>query len=399
MNSHIIKIPRLKQKNKLFNDLVDVKVNMSTIVNIVISFINNTQQFPKLSGFEKKEMVINAVKFLIKKKTDTIKDDIVVDDGTKSTVLSTCSIDQAILVNSITSSGITNIYIDTATLLNITNLINHQLFMSSLKIYKYTRSSSFLSTIKNYNNATSVILDKFETYRTPSNAQSNIVEPCICLATLQNLIITLEANTFTDHGSSKYGNNETLVAGMYSSPVATTHNGTLYLDAAGNPNAVFIFLSNGTHTISASASIVLQNSAQSTTVFWVTVSAITMGASCSLFGTFISKASITAANPLTFEGRLFSTNGEITLGGITASVPLGVSQIDVSELSDTLIYTSNGNISATSYTSNTLFKYDIFTTVGVINGFGAYDGTYPSLFPFFNPSCRRSSSAYLLAIL
>jgi hypothetical protein len=84
MNSHGLKIPRSKQKNKQFddinriipilllmdNDLVDVKVNLSTIVDIVISLIKNAQQFSKLSGVKKKEMVISALHFLIKKIPD-----------------------------------------------------------------------------------------------------------------------------------------------------------------------------------------------------------------------------------------------------------------------------------------------------------------------------------------
>jgi hypothetical protein len=288
---------------------------------------------------------------------------------------------------------VTKLYSDTATLLNTTNLDNHKLMMASWKEYSSTEDSyiytkpSLLSTIENDTNTTSVVLDNVGTYRASFNAQFNVGVSCDCAAELQNLVTTIEGKAFNNH-VTLYGNNEILVPGNYTYVGATSHNGILYLNGQGNADSVFIFYTTAAHSLGAGASIVLQNSAQASNVFWLCVGTLTIGAGCSIHGTYISKVAITATDPLSFVGRLFSTTAAVTLPNITASVPvqIGVPPIDIGYLANLLIYTPAGNISATSYTSNTLLKYQVKTTVGVITGFGIYNNTYPLSMPYYNVS-------------
>jgi hypothetical protein len=77
-------------------------------------------------------------------------------------------------------------------------------------------------------------------------------------------------------------------------------NPEVYLDAEGNPNAVFIFVAGSTLTTCAHSKIVLLNNAKAENVFWVLGTALTLGNDSIFMGTVLAGSAIT-----------INTNGKI----------------------------------------------------------------------------------------
>jgi hypothetical protein len=233
------------------------------------------------------------------------------------------------------------------------------------------------TVIQNSVDTTSVIVDNGD-YRATFHAQFDILDGlCECASDLLALVDDLETNTFTVHGAA-YGYSDVISPGLYSCAGATTHTGTLYIDADGDPDAVFVFLAAGAHAIAASASTILLNNAQACNIFWVVVGALSIGAGCTLRGTYIGKAAVAAGALFVLEGRLFTTGGAIALAAVTADVPLGVSQYNFRSLASYLFYSVAGAISTPSYTSTSGVTWSISTSLGIVSGFGApHDGTFP----------------------
>lgn len=99
--------------------------------------------------------------------------------------------------------------------------------------------------------------------------------------------------------------------------------GTLTLNAAGDPNAVFIFLMASSLTTASSSKVVLQNGAQACHVFWQVGSSATLGSYSSFVGNILALTSIDMGTYATVDGRLLAQNGAVTLDGydtITKSV-------------------------------------------------------------------------------
>ncbi len=142
----------------------------------------------------------------------------------------------------------------------------------------------------------------------------------------------LDTTTPTFHpSSSTLGGGDTLVPGVYAYGGAGTLNGNLYLDAGGNPNAVFIFQFPGLNTFdpTANSKVILINGAQACNVFWKVGGAfgsIAAGTNVTFRGTIVCNRAINLYSGDTLEGRALSTTGAITVsgtGGVVAFTPIG----------------------------------------------------------------------------
>ena len=142
----------------------------------------------------------------------------------------------------------------------------------------------------------------------------------------------LDTTTPTFHpSSSTIGGGDTLIAGVYAYTGAATLNGNLFLNAQGNPNAVFIFQFPGTNTFdpAANSKVILVNGAKACNVFWKVggaVGSIAAGTNVNIRGTIVSNGAINLYSGDTLEGRALSTIGAISVqgtGGIVAFTPIG----------------------------------------------------------------------------
>ncbi|MEU7430438.1 ice-binding family protein, partial [Streptomyces sioyaensis] len=114
----------------------------------------------------------------------------------------------------------------------------------------------------------------------------------------------------------------TLTPGVYNSLSGTFGlNGTLTLDAQGNPNAVFIFKTNTTLITGATGNVNLINQAKSANVFWQVGSSATLGIGSTLRGSILAFTSITATTGAIVDGRLLALGAAVTLDTNTITVP------------------------------------------------------------------------------
>jgi uncharacterized repeat protein (TIGR01451 family) len=151
----------------------------------------------------------------------------------------------------------------------------------------------------------------------------------------------------------------TQTPGVYDSAAGTFGiDGTLTLDAQGDPDAVFIFEAATTLTTGSASNVLLINGAQAANVFWVVGTSATLGASSALPGNILALASITATTGATIDGRALAVNGAVTLDTNT-----------ISDLAPALV------ISMTAGTSSTAPGDTVSYTVTIANtGPTAYTG-------------------------
>jgi Ice-binding-like len=102
--------------------------------------------------------------------------------------------------------------------------------------------------------------------------------------------------------------------------------GVLTLDAQGDPNAVFVFqMPASTLTLTAPCSVVLENGAQASNVFWQVGSSATIAGGCVVEGSILANTTITLAAGATVNGRALAgaitTTGAVTMSSNIATRP------------------------------------------------------------------------------
>jgi len=116
----------------------------------------------------------------------------------------------------------------------------------------------------------------------------------------------------------------TLTAGVYNDPSSLAITGTLVLNGQGNSNAVFVFQAGSTLTTASNATIILENGAQASNVFWQVGSSATLGTSTDFSGNILANTSVTLTTGATVLGSVLAENGAVTLDSNTitaAAVP------------------------------------------------------------------------------
>lgn len=110
----------------------------------------------------------------------------------------------------------------------------------------------------------------------------------------------------------------TLKPGVYDSADGTFQiTGTLTLDAEGDPDGVFIFLTSSTLITATDSNVSLLNSARFCRIFWKVGSSATLGTNSHFVGHIFALTSIAAQTGATIQGQLLARNGEVTLDSNT----------------------------------------------------------------------------------
>ncbi len=117
------------------------------------------------------------------------------------------------------------------------------------------------------------------------------------------------------------GNSQVLTPDVYCIGAATTINDTLFLDAKGDPNALFIIKINGALATSSHAQVVLINSASLCNVYWQVNGAFTLGDSAVFRGNVIGNGAISLNTGSALYGRGLTTAGAIKISTVTAELP------------------------------------------------------------------------------
>ncbi|WP_285507790.1 ice-binding family protein [Actinokineospora sp. NBRC 105648] len=114
---------------------------------------------------------------------------------------------------------------------------------------------------------------------------------------------------------------QTLVEGVYTASSSIGLTGTLTLDAAGDPDSVWIFQVGSTLTTASASAVALVNGAQACNVFWQVGSSATLGTNSSFTGTIMALTSITVTTGTAVAGRALARNGQVSLDNNVFTTP------------------------------------------------------------------------------
>jgi hypothetical protein len=136
------------------------------------------------------------------------------------------------------------------------------------------------------------------------------------LTTAYNSLAGLPCNT--DLTGQDLGG-QTLAPGVYCFSSSAQLTGTLFLDAGGDPNAVFIFQIASTLTTATNSSVVMINDAGACNVFWQIGSSATLGTGTVFAGNILAYASITLTTGVSMSGRALARTAAVTMDTDTVS--------------------------------------------------------------------------------
>lgn len=136
---------------------------------------------------------------------------------------------------------------------------------------------------------------------------------------------------------AQFGKNLVLTPHTYLLNAATVLTDSLYLNAQGNVNAVFVIKINGALSTGTYAKVKLINGAQSKNVYWTIEGAISINNYSVLRGTMISNnGALSATNTGVFiDGRILTTNGALSTSAssvIAFGIPSYCSTLSVDDL-------------------------------------------------------------------
>ncbi|HTL83054.1 MAG TPA: ice-binding family protein [Bacteroidia bacterium] len=123
---------------------------------------------------------------------------------------------------------------------------------------------------------------------------------------------------------AQFGNNLVLTPHSYLMNAACTFTDTLYLNAEGDPNAVFFIRINGALGTSTYSKVNLINGAQAMNVYWEVNGAVTINDYSVFNGTIIcNNGAVNLNTGATLNGRVLTTTGAINTAAITAIMTPG----------------------------------------------------------------------------
>jgi hypothetical protein len=114
---------------------------------------------------------------------------------------------------------------------------------------------------------------------------------------------------------------QTLVGGTYNRAGSLDFTGTLTLDGENDPSSVFIIQVGQDFTTATGAQVLLTRGAQACRVYWQIGNDAVVEVDTAFQGTILAGNDISAKTRATFQGRLLSNDGAVTLDTNTITVP------------------------------------------------------------------------------
>jgi len=121
---------------------------------------------------------------------------------------------------------------------------------------------------------------------------------------------------------AQFGGNLVLTPHVYVMNAATMLTDTLYLDARGNGNAVFVITVYGAFATTVGSKVKLINGTQAKNVFWTVDGAVSIGDNSLFKGTIIANnGAVSLKTGVKLDGRALSTTGTFTTTAVTVTMP------------------------------------------------------------------------------
>ena len=152
----------------------------------------------------------------------------------------------------------------------------------------------------------------------PDNATTMCKDDLLKLYNSLNLMTP----TVEIHNPAQFGHNLMITPQTYHSNAATILTDTLFINALGDPNAVFVIQISEAFTTTANSRVILLNNAQSKNVFWKIEGAITLNDNSVFRGiVVVNNGAIIIKASVLLDGAAFTTNGAISVASSTVISP------------------------------------------------------------------------------
>jgi hypothetical protein len=123
---------------------------------------------------------------------------------------------------------------------------------------------------------------------------------------------------------AQFGNSLVLTPHTYVMNAAATLTDSLYLNAEGNANAIFVIQINGALSTSVFSSVTLLHGAQANNVYWVVQGAVTINNNSTFCGNIVcNNGAISLGTGVNLDGRALTTAGIINTTAMTANNSFG----------------------------------------------------------------------------
>ena len=173
---------------------------------------------------------------------------------------------------------------------------------------------------------------------------------------------------------AQFGNNLVLTPHTYLMNSAAALTDSLYLNAEGNANAVFVIRINGALSTSVNSKVILLNGTQSKNVFWLVNGAVTVNGNSIFRGTILANNGAISLNTgVTLDGRALTTTGALNTSAISATLPVGscgstISPTITSQPSNQIVCEGNSAVFSVTATGTALTYQWRKGLVNLING-------------------------------
>jgi len=176
---------------------------------------------------------------------------------------------------------------------------------------------------------------------------------------------------------AQFGKNLVLTPHTYIMKAAATFTDSLYLNAQGNPDAVFVIKINGALTTSTYSKVILINGAQAKNVYWKIEGAVSINNYSVFCGTIIcNNGALGAINTgVVLNGKALLTTGALSTASITTTMPVSCTVTDVKSISfdnhQVLTVSPNPFSSFTTINlndaqDNTVYDLNIYNVLGKV---------------------------------
>ncbi|MET0931135.1 MAG: ice-binding family protein [Aeromicrobium sp.] len=161
---------------------------------------------------------------------------------------------------------------------------------------------------------------------TPSGVERGIADGQVATAKADLLVAygqAAGAQTPTTNLTGQIGN-RTITGGTYNQAGSLNFTGQLTLDGENDPNSVFIIQVGADFTTATGASVILTRGAQACHVYWQIGNDAVIEVDTAFKGNILAGNDISAKTRATFEGRLLTNTGAVTLDTNTITLPVCV---------------------------------------------------------------------------
>ena len=153
-----------------------------------------------------------------------------------------------------------------------------------------------------------------------TNPDNSTVKCAADLLTLNSYLNLLPADIELLY-PAQFGQNLILTPHTYKLMAATVLTDTLYLDAQGNANAVFVIKITGALSTSTYSKIILLNGAQAKNVYWKIDGPVNISDFSAFKGILVANnGAISLGNGVSIDGRAFTTSGAVLTTSVTTTM-------------------------------------------------------------------------------